>query len=540
MAQDKGSSKVKTEVPGFKKRLKLMRPLDMALSPVYLVKNYGMSLLGFDLLSRQMDKSIDEFHSPKAKAKILKDNYAGIKTSYLDEHVKKANQAISTHLTSNLTRGTTGFETLLNALDPLPAADDPSLPRLQRRRDLLTTAQTQLQITRGLNEELTLFKLRMETLQELLAKNEVDNPRIIVGYIKEQYDKALEQLKLKRTADLAKVDEQITALRTDNTDTGRGYPLAAHEIAALEAALKKDINEAYEKAEKGLDKEFKTGTPPDKKDENDKGTPSLLTELDKSVKKSEAELIQFVLFAEKSKSKTLVESDLTLGLGTGANTHGRIYRNVSFSDYANSIPERDKSWVSPTAWFQYAQFLMNNQGQLHTPSGLRIGYNGDQITFSFPSGGSFYHHYQDRLLGADMMMMVNDIAKLGTGKIVLNLECDDPVLRKKIMEEFYYCAHLAGFTDDQIFFKVSGCPRADNEEERKPIENKKASEIMGHLGSAPSRAQAKKQEWDQEHKILEQSESIERNREIQKLGDHIDDLIGMDRPGIEAVGRYNP
>lgn len=533
-----GKRTVETGIKDIKDRLKLMRPLDMALSPLYLLKNYGMDLLGFDLLSRQMDKSIDEFHSPKAKAKILKDNVAGIKTSYLNEHVKKANQSIATHLIANLTRTTTGFETLLNALDPLPTAGDPTLPRLQQRRNLLRAAQTQLQITRGLSEELTLFKLRMETLQDLLEKNEVDDPRVIVGYIKEQYDKALEQLKLKKTADLAKVDEQIAALRAANVAGGDGtYPFAAHEITALETALKKDINEAYEKAEKGLDKDFKTGTPPDKKDENDKGVPGLLSDCDKAVTQAEAELHNFVLFSEKSKSKTLLESNLSAGLGTGADSKGRVYREISFADYANSKPEYGHSWVSPTAWFQYAQFLMN-KGQLHTPSGLSLEYSEDGLKFTFPPGRSFYHHYQDRLLGADMMLMVNECVKQGTGKIVLTLECSDPDLRKKIMEEFYYCAHLAGLTDDQIFFKVSGCPQASNEEEKKPIDNKKASEIMGQLGNAPARAQIKKQAWEQERAAIEKDAKVERNRDIQALDNHIDDIIGMDRPGIEAVGRY--
>lgn len=535
------NKKVETGIKGIKERLSLMRPIDAVLSPVYLLKNYGMDLLGFDLLSRQMDKSIDEFHSPKAKAKILKDNVAGIKTSYLNEHVKKANQSIGANISANLSRATTGFETLLNALDPLPAAGDPSLPRLQQRRNLLTRAQTQLQITRGLSEELTLFKLRMETLQDLLEKNAVDNPRVIVGYIKEQYDKALEQLKLKKTADLNKVDEEMATLRARNMAVADGtYPFAAHEIAALEAALKKDINEAYEKAEKGLDKDFKTGTPPDKKDENDKGVPGLLGELDKAVTQAEAELHNFVLFSEKSKSKTLLESNLSAGLGTGAATNGRVYREISFEDYAKSPPEYGHSWLSPNAWFQYAQFLMNTQGHLSTPSGLRIEYSENGLNFTFPPGRSFYHHYQDRLLGADMMLMVNKCVEQGTGKIVLTLDCGDPELRKKIMEEFYYCAHLAGLTDDQIFFKISGCPQASNEDEKKPIDNKKASEIMGQLGNAPARAQIKKQAWEQERAAIEQDAKVERNRDIQALTNHIDDIIGMDRPGIEAVGRYIP
>lgn len=539
-----GKHPVRTRFQTFKEQIKSIRP-DTALSPLYLLKNYGLSILGFDLLSRQMDKSIDEFHSPKAKAKILKDNVKGIKTSYLNEHIKKANESIATHVTNTLVRATTGFETLLNALDPLPAATDPNFPRLQAKRNLLTNTQRGLQNTRGLNEELTLFKLRMETLQNLLEskKPEIHNPRVIVAYIKKQYDEALEQLKLKKTADLIKVNEQISNLRRDNVDAGHGFPLAAHEINTLEAALKKDINEAYEKAEKGLDKDFKTGTPPaDKKDENDKGVPGLLSEFDKEVTKAEAELFNFVLFAEKSKSKKIVEDTLTAGLGAATNDEGEIYRNITFADYANSLPERDTSWssyVSPSAWYDYAQFLMNNQGQITTPSGLRIGYSEDgTISFSFPSGNSFYHHYQDRLLGADMMLMVNEMVKRGASQVVLNLECDDPKLRKKIMEEFYYCAHLAGFSDDQIKFKISGCPRAKDEEERKPIDNKKASEIMGMLGSAPSRAQAKKQEWDQERAALEKDAKVERQREVQALTDHIDDIIGLNRPAINAVGRY--
>ena len=542
MGQNKsGGNPPKTEFRGFKDQFRLLRPLDMALSPFYLLKNYGLDVLGFDLLSRQADKSIDEFHSPKAKAKMLKDNVKGIKTSFLDEHVKKANDSIEKHLSTHLERGTTGFETLLNALDPLPDAADPTRPRLEAKRNLLTQIQRELHSTRGLNEELTLFKLRMQTLQELLKKNEIDNPRVIVGYIKEQYDKALKQLKLKKTADLTKVDEQMAELRRLN-GLNPLTPLAPHEITNLEAALKKDIYEAYEKAEQGLDKDFKTGTPPDKKDENDKGVPGLLSECDKEVIKAEAELCNFVLFTEKSKSKRLVETNLSAGLGVGAGSQGKIYRDISFEDYATSTPERDQSWsswASPNAWMQYWQFLMNNKGVLTSPSGLRFEYGANgNIHIKFPAGSAFYYYYQDRLLGADMMSIINKMVAEGATQIVLNLDCDDPDLRKLIMEEFYYCAHLAKFPDDKIKFKISGCPRANDEEERKPIENKNASEIMGLLGNAPTRAQAKEQEWEQERAALERDSKVELNRDIQGLADHIDDIIGMDRPAISAVGRY--
>lgn len=519
---------VRTEVQNIRDRLATMKTslLDTAFTPLYLAKNYGMDILGFNLLDRQMDKSIDQFHSPKARAKILKDNVAGIKTSFLNDPIKKANQSITTHLVNTLTRTTTGFESLLQAPDPVPG---------QPKRALLTEIQTSLARSRGLNEELDLFKLRMEALEELLAGNRVDNPRVITAYVKEQFDKMLKQLKLKKTADLALVHDQMHVLRLRNQADRH---LEDHEIANLEAKLKKDIEESYEKAEQGLEKDFKVGIPADKKTEGDTGTKSLFSQLDTAVTQAEAELTNFVLFAEKSKSKTLLESELIAGLGVGADSLGRKYREVSFLDYAQSIPERDHSWISPTAWFQYAQFLGNNSGELRTPSGLRITCQGNNIAFAFPTSWSPYHHYQDRLLGADMMIMVKDILSRGCSEITLTLECDNPALRKKIMEEFYYCAHLNGFPDDKIKFRIGPCSRGATEEEKKPIENKTASEIMGQLSRAASRARTKKSQWDQEQAALDKDSKIEQTRAVQALDERIDTIIGQDEPAIDAVARF--
>ena len=536
MGNDK---RVKTEVPTMRKRLSAMKssPLDMVLSPAYIALNYGLGLFGADLLQHQMDTSIDRFHSPKARAKILKENVKGIKTSYLNEPIKKANQSITTNLVNTLTRTTTGFESLLQAIDPM-LLDPAHGPRALQKQNLLTNTQTRLGPTRGLNEELNLFTLRMKTLQQLLDKNEVDDPRVISAYVKDEYDRMLKQLKLKKTADLTAIDTEIANLRVRNAELG--VPLLTdHEINTLAATLKKEIDEAHEKAEKALDKDVKTGTPPDKKDEADKGTPALLTEFDKAVNQAEAELTNFVLFAEKSKSKTLVESeDLTARLGIGGAHQGEKYRDASFLDYANSLPDRDHSWVSPTAWFQYAQFLMNNRGELSTPSGLRVSYSDGNINFSFPPHNAVYYHYQDRLLGADLMIMVKDMVKNGFSSVTLTLECDNPELRKKIMEEFYYCAHLCGFPDDKIMFKIGECRRSRDEEEKKPIDNKKASEIMGKLGRAPKRAQAKKAQWDQEQAVLDKSNKVDCQRAVAELDERIDNIIGQDEPAIHAVGRY--
>ena len=539
MGNDK---RVKTEVPTMRKRLSAIKiktsPLDMVLSPAYIALNYGRGLFGVDILQHQMDTSIDQFHSPKARAKILKENFKGIKTSYLNEHIKKANQSITTNLVNTLTRTTTGFESLLQALDPM-SLDHNQDPRAQQKQNLLTLKQTRLEPTRGLNEELNLFAVRMKTLQQLLDKNDVNDPRVITAYVKDQYDRMLKQLKLKKTADLSTVDTEIADLRVRNTQGGAPLHLTEHEINTLAATLKKEINEAHEKAEKALDKDFKTGTPADKKDETDKGTPALLTELDSSVIQAEAELTNFVLFAEKSKSKTLVESeDLTARLGIGGSHHGEKYRDISFIDYANSLPDRDHSWISPTAWFQYAQFLANNRGELSTPSGLRVSYSNGSINFSFPPHNAFYYHYQDRLLGADLMLMVKDMVKNGYTTITLTLECDDPVLRKKIMEEFYFCAHLCNYPDDKIMFQIGECRRAEGDEEKKPIGNKKASEIMEKLGSAPKRAQAKKAHWDQEQAVLDKGAKVDCQRAVADLDERIDNIIGHDQPAIQAVGRY--
>jgi hypothetical protein len=245
------------------------------------------------------------------------------------------------------------------------------------------------------------------------------------------------------------------------------------------------------------------------------------------------------LFAEKSKSKSLVESGLHGGLGAGALSNGRIYRDVSFDDYATSLPERERSWVSLEAWRQYAAYLMNNSGDLTTPTGLRLKQQGGTISFSFPSGFAFYYHYQDRLLGADMMSMVNEIVRQGAENgIVFELnDCYDPELRKVLMQEFYYAARLAGLEDDKIFFKISGCPRAKNDEEKKPIDNKSAAECISMLGDAPARAGRKKQQWEQEKKVLDTTANVELNRDVSDLSDRIDDKINLNADALHAMGR---
>lgn len=520
---------VRTRMKTYKEELNTLKTstIECITAPLHLVKNYLMTTAGFDLMERQSQQSIDEFHSPKAHAKILKDNVAGIKTSYLNPHVKKACESIHTHLEVNLKRATTGVETLKRAI----------IPPNQAKTDALIALEESLESTRQFNEPLQLFKLRMETLEQLLRSNSVDNPRVITAYIKDQYDKMLEQLKLKKTADLELVSHRITALKQR---PGPGDHFSDFELDDLEASLKKDINESYDKAEKGIDKDFKTGVPPEQKDgkDIDKGTPSLFKEFDKATRQAEAELHNFVLFAEKSKSKTLLESGLSAGLGTGIGDKGRTkYRENSFEKYAASIPERETGWLSPTAWFQYSQFLMNNRSELVTPSGLRLSVTDSGIQFSFPTSWSSYYHYQDRLLGADMMILVKRILALGKDEITLTLNCDDPMLRKKIMEEFYYAAHLAGFPDDKIKFSIAACPAAHNEEEKKPIDGKTANEIKSMLGSAPTRAQLKKQEWDQEQQVIDRNANQELHNDVEELESKINVIVGFDEPEMDVQAR---
>lgn len=533
-------NKAKTKAKNIKQQLSTWRsPIETALSPVYLLKNYGLSLIGYDLSSlvaAQSSRSIDAFFGPAARAKILKDNIAGIKTSFLNEHIKKANQSIKTNFEDVLTRTTTGFESIRGTLEKL-------LPDQNAERKLAflatiedaagTQGEDSLYKTRHINLEIEQFQLRMEVLQEMLESNDVDNPRVITAYVKEQYDKVLEQLKLKRTADLNKIAAKMAIIRASRE-------LTSSECTELEATLKKEANEAYDKAEKGLDKDFKTGVPPEKKDDKEvsKGTSSLFADLDRATDQAEAELHNFVLFAEKSKSKSLVESGLHGGLGAGALSNGRIYRDVSFDDYASSIPERESSWVSPTAWYQYAQYLRNNNGDLTTPTGLRLKNEGGTLSFTFPSGFAFYHHYQDRLLGADMMSMVNEMVRQGAENgIVFELNnCSDPKLRKVLMQEFYYAAHLAGLPDDKIFFKISGCPRAKDEEEKKPID-KSAAECMHMLGNAPTRAGLKKKEWEQEKRVLDTSAKVDFHRDVADLSNIIEDKINLNAGAFHGMGR---
>ncbi len=525
----------RTKAKSFKEQLQTIKsPVDVVLSPAYLLANYGLSMLGFDLLERQMDTSIEQFHSPKARAKILKDNVAGIKTTYLNDPVKKIQQSIKTHLTDTLTRGTTGFETLKQTLEPgLSARDSAAIAK----NTLLTRIEADLHPTRALDDELHLFTQRMDTLQELLEGNLIDNPRVIAAYIKAQYTEMLEQLKRKKKADTDLATAKMREL------SGQFTPA---EITALETALKKDINDAFDKAQAGLDKDFQKGIDPAKPKEGetaDKGTPSHFSNLNKATQQAEAELHSFVLFSEKSKSKKVVESNLTMGLGTGQATKGRKYRNITFEEYAADLPARDSSWITANAWFQYGQSLMNQGGTLISPSGLRFDATPDGIKFSFPSHSSFFHHYQDRLMGAEMMVLINK--RIQDGKdpskdtITLTLEdITDPKLRKKMMEEFYYAAHLKGFSDDRIKFNICACPRASHEEEKKPIDNKSASEIMGQLGRAPQRAHAKKAAWDQQQAELDKTSNIELNRDVETLSERIDNIINPNAPAISAVGRY--
>lgn len=543
MTSGPDDNKAKTKAKNLKERLSIWpSPIQTALSPAYLIKNYALGVTGYDLSSlvaTQSSQSMDAFFSPTARAKILKDNVAGIKTSFLNEHIKKANQSIKTNVEDVLTRTTTGFESLKGTLEKL-SADGRDTDKEKAAKKLLaltiiedaagTGDEDSLYKTRHINSEINEFQLRMEALQEMLESNEVDNPRVITAYVKEQYDKILEQLKLKRTADLNKIAAKMSIIREHPDFTSSEY-------TELEATLKKDANEAYDKAEKGLDKDFKTGVAPEKKDDKEvnKGTNSLFKDLEEATVKAEAELHNFVLFSEKSKSKSLVESGLHGGLGAGALSNGRIYRDVSFDDYARSQPERDSSYFSLTAWYQYADYLINNSGDLTTPTGLRLKQQSGRISFSFPSGFAFYYHYQDRLLGADMMSMVNEMVRQGAENgIVFELnDCSDPNLRKVLMQEYYYAARLAGLEDDKIFFKISGCPGAKDDEEKKPID-KSAAECMHMLGDAPARAGRKKQQWEQEKNVLDTTANVALNRDVSNLSERIDDKINLNKEAFSS------
>ncbi|PJD92677.1 MAG: hypothetical protein CK424_03580 [Legionella sp.] len=497
----------------YKKSLAGIKTSNTALSAAYVLAAYGMEAVGLDLVSRQTEKSIDQFHSPKARAQMLRDNIAGIKTKGMIAPLKQTMESMATHL-KGLKSSTTGFEGLKDQIK----RQGNNVAQLA----LLKTFEGKLSSTRIYDFDVSEPSKRLEVLHGLMENDEVNDPRAILAYITSQYDNLLKELKRKKETDLKLIKNTILVMKQQ--------PSCPQEddINKLEQDLINTLNERYDKAEKGIKTDFETGVPAAK--EGEKGTPSLKSLLENEAQKAELELINFVIFSEKSKSKEVVESDLSMRVGAPGADKGKKYRKLSFEDYANDAnPERSAAWFSVEAWQHYGQYLMNNKAVLTTPSGLRMNHDERGVSIKFPASSSFYYHYQDRLLGSDMMLMVNEIKRQGKTEIKLTLTVHDPKLRQKIMEEFYYAAHLAGFPDNKIKFQVRFTEKEKAEES---IENKTAEEIMGRLGSAPSRAQTKAQMWKQEQETVSKDSKIALNREVHSIEERIDEIL--ERPAIQA------
>ncbi len=510
-----------TKYKSFKDRLTIAKTPNTVFSNAYLLAAYGMEAVGFDLLSRQVDTSIDQFHSPKARAKILSDNVAGIKTKGLVAPVKKCIGSLTTHL-NGLRHSSTGFESAKQKMESIligsTAGDkEDAREKLQKIKAL----ENSLATSRVYNFDLSEVKKRLEVLHEFLENDEVDDPRAIVAYITDQYKVLFDELKRKRESDLKLIKENIATARTDNDI------LPVSELNKIEQDLIKTVNESYDKAEQAIKSDFETGVPAAKKGEQ--GTPGLKSVLEEETQKAELELIHFVIFSEKTKSKEVVEASLGMSAGPAGSNQGKKYRSLAFEDYVrDEKPERSNAWLSLESWRHYGEYLMNNKAELYTPSGLRLSHDGNgSVSIKFPSSWSFYYHYQDRLLGSDLMLMVDEIKRQGKTEITLTLTIHDPKLRQKIMEEFYYAAHLAGFPDDKIKFNVK-C----SEKEDQSIDNKTAKEIQGRLGNAPNRAKIKAGTWDQERAAVSKESKKELNRHVQGIDDRIEDILN--KPAMET------
>ncbi|HVT62735.1 MAG TPA: hypothetical protein VHD33_04520 [Legionellaceae bacterium] len=507
-----------TQYKGFKERFKAVKtPVSSAINAVktttYIAGSYAMSIVGLDL-GTQVEKSIDQFFSPRARANLFKDNIAGLKVKGLIPSVKQSIQSLETHL-KVLEHPNTGFEELKNKLH-MQSQDTRNSHQNAAKNQLnqLITIEGNLRAIRYPSFDINEIQKRFEVLKDILERDDVEDPRTIPAYVDIQLKALAKHIKDKKASDLQAIERQMNALRNGiNHDV-----LSIDEITKLEQTLIKTLNETYDKFEAGIKKDFEEGVPAAK--QGDTPVLSIKNLMQKEADKAEAELFNLVLFSEKTKSKEVVDANPG-ALGAHGANKGKKYRSITFEEYVQDQP-RTQSLLD------FAQYLMNNKAEIYGLGGLRIKHDGQGgISMTIPHGLSLYYHYQDRLLGADIMSIVNQIKAQGKEEITLTLDVHDAKLRQKIMEEFYYAATLAGFPPDKIKFNVTY-----TEDPEKSISNKTASEIMGRLGQAPQRAGIKQQIWQQEQAEVDKESKVALNRRVAALDQKIENILNQ--PPLQA------
>ncbi|MCR9192778.1 MAG: lipocalin/fatty-acid binding family protein [Gammaproteobacteria bacterium] len=481
----------------------------------------------FGLEMQPSEELLEAHHAPKAREEIYRANVAGVKTNELNGLVKRALTSSKTHL-ADLTPGKTGFEDQISELRAHIAANPADMAAAGRVAPL-TAIERDLLPSRVPSFEINQFEERLAVLHELLERKDVDDPRVIIAYIKEQYAKLSQELDSKKTSDLALIDAKIADIRAGNL-------LSEDATVALEKSLKDRVNEAHDKAKKGLETDFKQGVPAAK--EGEKATPSLFADFDKAAQKAEAELFSFVMYAEIIKTKAAVDPSLTAGVGPGlAPDDPKRYRNIKFEDYIQAQAERSHDLFSAKAWSQYFSYLLNQKAELETTSGLRmkIDPGSGSVSMTFPSNSIFssYYSLDESYLEDDMMMLVNEIVRQGKDTISLSVESDDPKIRAKVMEAFYVAAKLAEppFDDSKIKFSAT-----ITEEQKNSFQDKTATEIMGQLGSAPSRVAAKRQKWNAEKESIKKESNQQQLRDMASLDRKIEDILDHRRHLHAAAG----
>ena len=460
--------------------------------------------------------SLENYFSPHAKEAILKKHVLGMKTSFLNAHVDDVLKSIDNNITKNL-----NLEKITLAKLKASVKEDPT------KMTAINNAITALEATTALNQELDDFQARIQSLQELLKNNSVHNPAVIVQYIKDEYKKGLEAVQQKKQHDLDLVKKTF--------DTLEGFTDEEKEVIGEEkSVLEKRINEAFEKAETGLKKDFDTDTPDEKDNEGNikaKGSKCLISLLDAAVKQSESEFLNFYLFSEQTSSKRLAKDTqaLTAGVGMPDDEDDSIkFREVKFSEYVQSMPEDDPD----QNWFGKMQNHLRFNNKLKTPSGLEIEYKGESMSFNIPSRyWPHYHHAEDNLLVTDMSIVVNHVKANNYSAIVFTLNTSNHLIRDDAMEAFYMAARLAGFKDEDIYFEIGPCSGAVRDEDKKEIRGK-ASELGGKLSSARAKTSILEEQWRKDQDQINKEKKHSLNNAKKDLAKEIENFRNQNKEDI--------
>ena len=502
------------------------RLINTLYAPIEVVRtglNYAADVTGIDILESTVERSIEQFYSPRARAKILANNRVGVKIKGLQAPLKEAIASLESNLAS-LKIEETGFAAHITELQK----NTTSAGRLKVQK--LTNLETTISRSLGASFDLNEVTKRFQELSGCIDNDSIHNPRVIIDYIETQYDLFKKQLEEDKTAALKAIKDNI-----DKEKNEANPCLTAATLDKIAKDLSDKVTKAYETTKENLETAYVKGKPAIKatkeKEKDTPATPGILAKLSNAAENAEAELLSMIVFSEHSSSKSVPNTSLTMGSTTPAplSEDPIRYRNMSLEDYINHQPERSKSFLSAQAWWQYGKYLMNNKAELITPSGLRMKHNGsNSISITVPSRYALYHHASDKMLGADAMHMVNQIKAAGFPTIVFTVDCQDPIVRQKMMEEFYYAAKMGGYSDDHIKFNVPCLEdqQPSHSNSKLSITNEPASNILGRLGNAPNRALIAMSRWKEEEKILKNESSASLRAESIKLGEHIQTKLG--------------